>query len=800
LIDRLPMATEYTVTIPAGTSSATGGELAETVEFTFTTPTATMTRHLPPSSEPQPLDPLFFVAFDQRIDPEAVLRTITVVADGQKFNLKLARQEQIEKDDRVSAAVEATQPGRWLSFSTQEPLPKDADVSVVIGPGTPSEEGPLVTQHEQRFGFHTYAPLRIVDHGCSWGDPECRPLTPLFIEFNNPLDIESYAEGMLTVVPELPGASVTIYGDTIRIQGATQGRTTYRVTVDGELQDVFGQALGKDTSVRFRIGSAEPVLVGPDQLFVTLDPSTREPALPLYTINYDRLDVRIYAVEPRDWPAFLKYMYEYQRTDTPPDPPGRLVLDETRRFDVPSDTLTEVPIGLSDLMDGDSGHFIVIARPPRRLFQEERYWEVVHAWVQVTQVGLDAFVDHSEMVVWASALADGTPLSGVTIESGPVTKRSTTDQDGVAKFDIPPGGASYLVATQGTDQALLPRSTHYWSDDGWSRRPLVDELRWYVFDDRGMYRPGEEMHVKGWLRRVGAGQDGDVGLTGGQDTEVRYLVYGPQGNELGNGQVAVNELGGFDFAVTLPENANLGYARLELTAVGSLSGLSRSQYYHNFQIQEFRRPEFEVSARNETTGPYFVGGHAVVAVEAKYYTGDPLPSAEVTWRVTSTPSNYQPPNWPGFSFGTWRPWWYYYEDLDESGGTEVQTYEGVTDATGNHYLRMDFEEAVAPRPVSVVAEATVFDVNRQAWSGTTSLLVHPADHYVGMRTERYFVERGDPLDIELIVTDLDGNPVVDRPIRVTAGRLEWKFENGDWRRRMVDPQECTVGSEEEPVM
>ena len=37
-IDRLPMATEFTVTIPAGTTSATGGVLAESVQFHFSTP------------------------------------------------------------------------------------------------------------------------------------------------------------------------------------------------------------------------------------------------------------------------------------------------------------------------------------------------------------------------------------------------------------------------------------------------------------------------------------------------------------------------------------------------------------------------------------------------------------------------------------------------------------------------------------------------------------------------------------------------------------------------------------------
>ena len=35
-------------------------------------------------------------------------------------------------------------------------------------------------------------------------------------------------------------------------------------------------------------------------------------------------------------------------------------------------------------------------------------------------------------------------------------------------------------------------------------------LRFCVFDDRKMYRPGEEVRMKGWLRRLGAGPRGDV--------------------------------------------------------------------------------------------------------------------------------------------------------------------------------------------------------------------------------------------------------------------------------------------------
>jgi len=797
LIDRMPMATEYTVTVPSGTKSQTGGELAETVEFTFRTPPPTLTQSYPYSGDPQPLDPLFFVAFDQRVDPGAVLETIQVEAEGEPVRVRLASDEEVAADEDVSRMVENAVEGRWLVFKATELLPKASTITVEIVPGTPSAEGPLTTESSQTYSFQTYAPLEIVDHGCSWYDTDCPPLTPLFIEFNNPILAESYREDMLRVEPEIPGVTVNIIGDTITIRGATEGRTTYKVTVSGEIEDVFGQKLGRDRQLSFRVGPAEPFLIGPDSTFVTLDPASVKPVLSLYVMNYNRLDLQVYAVEPSDWNAFKKYLQEYQRTDQPPSPPGRLVRDEVLRIEAPSDKLTEVGIDLSDEMEGEFGQFIVIAKPPKPLFGEERYWEHVQVWAQVTQIGLDAFVDHSEMVAWTTSLADGTPLQSLSVEADSGAQVATTGSDGTARFPIPANGTNYLLARQGDDQAMLPANPYLWDESGWARWPAEDTLNWYVIDDRQMYRPGEEVHVKGWIRRLGRKQDGDVGLIGSLASNVSYQVFDPVGNDLGTGSTEVNALGGFDFNFTIPENANLGFAYIQMDAGTGIDGRSFS---HSFQIQEFRRPEFEVAARNETTGPYFVDGSATVAVEAKYFAGGPLPNAEVNWLVSSTPTNYSPPDWPDFTFGIWQPWWWYpFAPGDSSGGTQTQNFSGVTDATGNHYLDMDFEANDSLRPYSITAEATVTDVNRQAWAGSTSLLVHPADLYVGMRGERYFVERGQPLEIALIVTDLDGNAVAGREIDVAAARLVWKFENGEWNETEAEVQECSVNSADEPV-
>jgi alpha-2-macroglobulin len=198
-----------------------------------------------------------------------------------------------------------------------------------------------------------------------------------------------------------------------------------------------------------------------------------------------------------------------------------------------------------------------------------------------------------------------------------------------------------------------------------------DTLRWLVFDDRQMYRPGEEVHFKGWIRRVGGGETGDVGPLQGAASRVYYRLIDSQGNDVHSGSLSPNALGGFDLALTLPDGMNLGYTTLYLIAEGA-GDLEGREYHHPFQVQEFRRPEFEVSA-SASEGPHIVGGHAIASVTANYYAGGVLPNAEVNWQVTSMPGHFAPPNWDDFTFGRWTPWWSW-DPRPYGRGERVQTH------------------------------------------------------------------------------------------------------------------------------
>src|SRR5690606_32211996 len=143
--------------------------------------------------------------------------------------------------------------------------------------------------------------------------------------------------------------------------------------------------------------------------------------------------------------------------------------------------------------------------------------------------------------------------------------------------------------------------------------------------------------------------------------------------------------------------------------------------------------------------------------------------------IGTTDASYAPPGWDDYQFGVYTPWWWFGDFARgaadyacwDCGGTAV-TYEeftGRTDGEGSHYLDIAFGQATGtdgePRdvdlPRTVTAEATVYDVNRQAWSDRTDLLVHPAEVYVGVRSDRSFVTEGSPIRIDAVVTDVDGD-------------------------------------------
>ena len=140
-VDRMPMATEYAVEIPAGIKSASGQELAQAVSWNFRTPATTLqTAH--PARGALGLSPVLFASFDQRIDPAEVAEHAQVTARGRSYAVRLATDEEIAADSRVERLVAGAAADRWLAFVPTEPLPRNTTVTATFAAGTPLNRRP----------------------------------------------------------------------------------------------------------------------------------------------------------------------------------------------------------------------------------------------------------------------------------------------------------------------------------------------------------------------------------------------------------------------------------------------------------------------------------------------------------------------------------------------------------------------------------------------------------------------------------------------------------------------------------
>jgi uncharacterized protein YfaS (alpha-2-macroglobulin family) len=794
---RFPQATTFTVEIPAGTRSATGSALARPTKFTFETPAPSLVAHYP-SGSPQHLDVPMLAVFDQKIDPKAVLARLAVKADGKAVPVRLLDAAELARDKQLSAQVDglrkAEQDGRWLAFRATEPLPADAEVTVEIGAGTPSAEGPNTTPTAQHFDFHTYPPLKIERAECGYRG-QCPPGTPFVITFNNPLDPDKLDALHLAAAPAIPDVKIVPMGDSITVLGLTEARARYSIAIPAGVTDEFGQTLGKDRTLTWVVTDAVPTFFGGNGLIV-VDPSAKQPTLDFFTTGYPQLKVQLYAVTPADYEAYRAAQREMWNHDHPPKLPGKKVFDQQVATQGGPNKMVETHVDLRPALHGGLGHVIAIVEPSPWTHRDEPAPRMM-AWVQSTKLGIDAHVDGDNLIAFASGLDTGKAAEGVSLELRPSGTTGTTDATGQATIALSAArtGSPYLIAKRGDDTAFVAEDAGGWSEGGsWFRQRAATDVVWYVTDDRRLYKPGEEVSLKGWLRTIDRGKDGDVGAA--QVASVSYKVIDATGNQLLAGTAPVNPAGGFDTRFTLPRTPNLGTATVMFEARGT-------SYGHPIQIQEFRRPEFEVSS-HASQGPFLVGGSGDVTVEAKYFAGGPLAGAAVHWNVAASPTSFTPPNREDYTFGAWTPWWTLGGRYGE-GGDDVPFYRGgrmarprtwtlasTTDATGAHTMHLDFLSVNPARPMSVSATASVVDVNRQQWSTSSALIVHPSSRYVGVKVKRPFVDKGTPFDVDVIGVDLDGKAIPGAKIDVAVVRLDWEYARGKYTTKEVDPQHCAV--------
>ena len=771
---RLPMATEFRAEV-APITSATGGKLEKPVTWTFRTPPPSLVSSFP-SGDHVELKPVLFLQFDQSVDPAQVAKLASLGGNGKSISMRQATEAEVAADEAAFSARNSAVKGRWVALVPSEPLLPGTGYTCTVPAGLSSLEGPRTTSSPLTFSFTTYPALHVDNHA-----ENPRPGSPLYFTFNNELDKKAFKPESVTVTPAIEKMRVMVQGNVLWVRGQTRARTTYKVTLPAGLTDRYGQTLGSAQTVDIKTGDAAPVFIPPGKNFLTLDPSGT-PQLAFGVVNHPKLDVRIHSVKPSDWKAFHDALNE-RYNGKPVALPGKQVFKGQMDGSKEQDQANEVQLDLSKPLAAGSNQ-LVLEVVPSDLDKDQRRYSTYYGWVQSTQLAVNTASDGQGLSLWVTDLKNGAPIpeAQAQLANGEAAR---TGADGRITLPLAKD-VSWLTVRKGDDLLFMPANSYGADGSFRSNAKEVDQEVAYLTDDRRLYKPKETVAIKGWLRTEQHSPKGGLkGVATGQ--QLSYVVRDPRGNEIAKGKATVGRLGGFDFKFKLPDNANLGTANVVVQT-------ARGSYGHSIQIQEFRRPEFEVST-TAADGAVVIGGGGSLLTEAKYFSGGGLPNAQVNWSVNSSPTSYSPPHWEGWTFGTWTPWWdgpRWWMPRPSQRNT-YKTFQTRTDGSGKSRLDLKFPGAVPSRPYTVQGTATVMDVNRQTFSSSASLLVHPASVYVGIKPESTFVEAGQSLKYRFIVTDLDGKAVAGKPLTVKVERLDYEVysDDGQPERKLFAQQKLT---------
>ena len=800
----LAKATQYYVTLPQGTAALDGSVLAKAFAAYFETPRLQLMRTWP-SAQPLHLQPHFALEFNQAINPQELMAALRLEAGAQDvaFGIFSLDDEALPSD--LQRFLTGTVPERTIVLRPTDRLAPDQKITLTVERGAPSAEGPLRSLAAQQVTRHTYGPLEVTSTPCRQGG--CYPWDSFVIRFNHNLDPESLVTGMVGISPALPDGEVHIHpSGTIQVTGATATATTYTLRLTPGLTDVFGQTLNTALEWEFHVQGQSPLgrLHLPREMEL-LHPED-EGKYSLFTRNLEELRVLLFQIEPAAWAGYVRGNYRFMAL--PETPPvsllgQELVLDRLLSIENILGETTETVLDLNPYLEGDRGHLLLALELPedvqRQVFSaclgRVGSRAAVTAWIQVTDMGLQGFTDGHTLLARAAELTSGDPLANVRTQLHYPDWHTQTDSEGYARFDLtafsPESDRPTLFADQsGQDTSLLPSSRYSFS----SR--MRNEHRWHLFSDRYLYRPGEEVQVKGWIRQVGFSPAGDVSWLQEGLSDFRYEVYDARDVLLDQGETELDSHGALDFRFQVPADANSGLGYVNVTLKGPIvnEDFRVPENRMSFRIEEFRRPEFEASLTG-AEGPHLLQDPVLVEAQAAYYGGGGLEGASVTWNVSAQPGRYKPPGWHRYEFGTVTPWWW-------SGRTtaqiQPQTLSAEMDVQGGHQVVITAQsEAQLPTTHVLQVEATVQDLSQQTMTAAQRVMVHPALWYVGGRTHSYVGRTDEPLPVQLIVTDLDGNPVEGQEIRVTTQRVSWW---GTPVQAETSAPGCQLLSELEPVI
>ena len=588
--------------------------------------------------------------------------------------------------------------------------------------------------------------------------------------------------------------------------------STWRLRLGPELQATDGQTLDYPWVRVVETVHAEAFL----GLEGTVWEASGGPRLPLFARNVQSIRQRF---TPIATSSIVPRLREVEDRTTPL--PARIT---PRRLQMAPDAVQAHSLDLDSLLSsGGTGlvwaemaaaevlkRFTVPAGTASEMVRPDPAPTVQRSLLQVTNLGISVKDSPLSSLVFVTRLDTGEPVADARVaivdDDNQTRWRGATDRDGVAlapalalRTERKDRESTFVVtAEKDGDVAFVGSDWSAAHPAAWgfdhNRRESTGLLRGRVFTDRGVYKPGEEVHVKAVLR-----DDTPSGMRNvATDVTLDVIVTDGRWQDIDRRQIVVNRWSSAEWTWRVPADAPLGTYRIGVSRprAASRDG-EESAIVGEFRVAVFRRPDFRVDAAIAGDLP-ILGSTLPGSVSAAYLFGGALGGRPVHWLVTRLPALSIPDaireRYPDERYAVG-----YLPDWEDRSDFATRTEgSGVLDASG-HVSVPIVTSAGADLAYLYTLEAGVEGVSRQQIANRASLAVHPASLYVAVSRPPLFVESRTGANVGIAAADLFGRSVAEVAVTVSLLREEWISSPGryawepiDWVRRQIPAGEWTI--------
>lgn len=572
-------------------------------------------------------------------------------------------------------------------------------------------------------------------------------------------------------------------------------KSDYRITLN--VVDDFGQ--NTQSAIAFTTGNLDQTVRKFFQMQKGYNVTSPDKTKLTYAVeNLEYMNMNICQISAR---SMLTFVHDFPSQATAPA--GLPCITTTdRRVELPKRFWTRnyFQINLKDYLSNPLGHYVVSFSHPeyRRLdwqwneaqkrsipVAKERIYE--HTLLTVTRIAVAqkelqwdggsrydknvavtkaAILDGPQNLYWVSEFGSLAPLPGVTVDlytdTFAKTASYTTDNQGIARANVVPK-LSGAVVTNGSDSTVVSSEV---DNLQWARNASSNELT-YIYTDRPIYRPGQQVFIKGIYR---VGYDGNYQVLSGKKVQIE--IFGAKDESVLKQTLEINDYGTFTTNVTLDANASIGTYRIE-----SING---NGY---FDVEEYVPAAFKLDVSSDKE-EYIAGDTMKLSLDANYYFGVPVDRGEVEYSMISQDYYFDRFNDGYFSFGSG---WYY--DYNAAYGDQF-LLKGRTklDKTGKATIEQPldfskfFKNDAADKSKIFVVGMTVKNANGQSVSAQKSFIVHRGEFYTGVALDNTFLAKGDRFTIRVKSVDTQGKERAATGVNVSVNKIKWEY----FKRTQVD--------------